>query len=435
MFGLIGVGHRLAEARRLWPVLLGLGVVYLTAVIYSHWQGVDWLSGRLLHPYLTATSLGVAGAYGVWLCLFLPGRWEWRAPGALVSLGVILASGSRGPLIAAAVGVLAGLLMGRNRRWWLAAGATIATAALLTAILLGQRAQIATLERFQQLDLAGRQVIWQNTLALIRDVPLGGVGSYRVGTVLAPPSDCYLFSSVERTETCPAWVQVSGQPWIIAHNGALHQWAETGPLGVLGLMSLLGAALFIGLRRRDALVVAAATGIVLTNIIDNTWIVPGPLSGELFWILLGTQFRHFQREDLPGTSLTGTAILAILALPALAMTLPSTAGSPLNLRLFAAAPTFTPGEPYRLVMQVQGQSGRYAVSLNSCTLGCRPVRTTALAVTPEGGTLQIPDLLLGNEPQQRLELRVYADGPLALRPLAVYQWSVKAEAAASSVDE
>ncbi|PTA67139.1 O-antigen ligase family protein [Deinococcus arcticus] len=432
LFGLIGIGHYLREAPAIRPVLWGLGLVYLTATVFSQIQGVDWLSGRLIHPYLTTTSLGLAGAYGVWFCLYLPGRWTWRAPGALLALGILLASGSRGPLLATVLGVIFGLMMGRHRRWWLTGAAGITGALLLALVLVGQKAQIATLERFQQFDLAGRQVIWQNTLALIQDVPLGGIGSYRVGTALAPTGDCYFLTVPDRSDACPAWVRASGQPWLIAHNGVLHQWAETGPVGTLGLFALIGTVLFLSVRRRDALVVAALSGVILTNIIDNTWIVPGLISGELFWILAGTQLRHLQSKDLRGASLTSAAVFAVLSVPIVAITLPQRSVSPLNFQLLAAPPTFTPGQAYRLVAQLKGEAGQYRASLNSCTIGCRSVRITDFSVTAQGGTLAIPDLTLANVPQQRLELRLYAGGPLALKPLAVYRWTVRATSAAAS---
>lgn len=432
MFGLIGIGHALQESGRLRLALPGLGLVYLTALVYSQWQGVDWLSGRLIHPYLTTTSLALTAAYGLWLCLFLPGRWAWRAPGALLALGALFASGSRGPLIAAVIGVMAGLMMGRKRRLWTGVTALAAGAVLVGVLVIGEKGQIATLERFRQLDLAGRQVIWHNTLDLIHDLPVGGVGAYRVGTALAPTSECYLFAALSDEAGCPTWIRLSGQPWLIAHNGVLHQWAETGPLGTLGLLSLLGASLFVAARRRDPLGFAVLSGVVVTNIIDNTWLVPGAVSGELFWIMVGTQLRHFSRTDLPGASLTGTGVLAIVGLPLLGIASSSPAPAPLRMALFSAAPTIPAGSPYRLLAQFQGQPGTYMVSLASCSLGCRSVRTAGVKVTEEGGTLVIPDLRLGTEAQQRMELRLYADQPLALRPLAVYRWQVNVTAPAST---
>ncbi|ADV68609.1 O-antigen ligase family protein [Deinococcus maricopensis] len=426
LFGLLGLGQRLQTPKQLRPALIGLSAVYLTALLFSSLQGVDLLTTRLTHPYMTSITLGLVSAYGIWLCIFLPGRWLWRLPIGLLALTVLLLSGSRGPLLVMGIGLLTGFLVNQGRKWLV--GTLLAGAIILAGgvSFLGQRTQLAALNRLEQLDLTGRQFIWQNTLSIIQNAPLSGVGSYRLGHSLASPSECYTFTRPNERNACPAWARALGQPWLIAHNATLQQWAETGPLGTLGLFLLLGAALWISVTRRDPLASAFLTGVLLLNVTDNTLLVPGPFIGEMFWIVVGLQLRQFRLPDLGGAGMTGAGLLLLLSIPIIAMSLPGRNEQAVSLQLqfFAADPHPARADPYGIVAQFKGRPGRYTVSFNTCFEGCRALQTAALTVQDNRGVLAVPDLKLSPIPEQRVELRIYPAEGITLRPIATYSWPV-----------
>ena len=242
MFGLIGMGVVLGSTERLRPLGMGLALIYFTALVYSWLNGSDILVSRLTHPYMTSIALGLGGAFGIWLALFAGGQLWWRVVVGVTGLGVLLLSGSRGPLLAALVGCLAGFIVQRGRR--VALALLLGVGLLLGGFYAGDRLGLEAVTRLGSADTTGRDIVWYNTLTVIQSQPWSGVGSYRLGRYLAPPSEgCPVISpaSLEATTACPGWLRRLGSPWLIAHNLTLQQLAETGPLGLFGLLLLLAA--------------------------------------------------------------------------------------------------------------------------------------------------------------------------------------------------
>lgn len=179
MFGLIGVGVALGDSQRLKPFAIGLAIVFLTAIGYSYFSGLDIFNGRLSHPYMTPITVGLAGAFGVWVALFVQGHLWWRIPFLLASSSVLFFSGSRGPLAAALVGATIGILsLNRFKSTILLLGGGLLVVGIL---LVGTRLDIVSLNRLKQVDTTGRDIIWANTQSVIHAYPLSGVGSYRLG--------------------------------------------------------------------------------------------------------------------------------------------------------------------------------------------------------------------------------------------------------------
>ncbi|ULH14260.1 O-antigen ligase family protein (plasmid) [Deinococcus sp. KNUC1210] len=433
MLGLIGVGVLLRSSERLRPVAIGLGLIYITAIIYSAAGGADLLISRLGHPYMTAIALGLAGAYGVWVALFAGGSVWWRLPLAVTGLGVMLLSGSRGPLVAMLVGAVAGSVIRRGRR--VVIGLLLGSALLVGGVLAGERLGLDAVTRLDSTDTTGRDVVWYNTLTMIRAYPWAGVGSYRLGKYLGGPDErCPVLVATDPAGSgCPAWVRQVGSPWLIAHSLSLQQLAETGPLGLLGLFTLLSAVVAATLTARQPLAGAVIFGMLAATITDNTLLVPSPFFAELFWVIAGTQLLSFQ---LPTAATGGVAaiVLTLLSLPLLGAAVmsrsPQLSATQLRLSFFSGPttlPTTAPAQ-YTVYAKFDVPPGSYRASLNSCAGG--PPVCTALVTLPFQASSQGSELLtftthLPATPQQQLELRLLPGASsFWLQPLAVHTWAV-----------
>ncbi|MFC3834199.1 O-antigen ligase family protein [Deinococcus rufus] len=427
MLGLIGAGAALGT-RRLGVMGLGLAAAYVTALGVALLRGDPLLAQRLTHPYMTSITLGLLGAAGIWIALFASGRVGWRVPLGVTGLGIVLLTGSRGALAAAVIGAALGLAVRSGRR--LALGLVLGAAALTGAYVAGQQLGIPALERLDSTDTSGRDIIWYNTLSVIESAPLGGVGSYLLGTRLAAPGvTCTLWPTSTGAATCPEWIARLGQPWLIAHNVTLQQLAETGPLGLLGLFVLLGVVVAAAVVQRDPLGLAILSGLLLATANDNTLLVPGPFVGELFWITAGSVLgRVTAASPAPGWAggAMGAALMTVLSVPLLGA-LSTRPSPPMTLDALVAPRTLAAPGAYTVYTRFRLAGGHYRVSLRTCDRSCSTVTTVPLAVPVSGLT---PVITLGGTldrvPVQRLELLLYP-GRAGQRPqpLARTSWPVR----------
>jgi O-antigen ligase len=424
MFGLMGVGIALGSIERLKPFAIGLGVIFVTAIVYSILGGLDVLTGRLSHPYMTPITLGLSGAFGIWIALFRRGRLLWRIPLGVGALVVLLLSGSRGPLAAALLGCIAGFIIRRGKRT--ATALLVGTVLLIGGFLIGDRLGVGAVSRLSSSDTTGRDLVWYNTLSVIRSQPLTGVGSYRLGKYLAPPGDsCTLFAGTNgQAAKCPTWISNLGSPWLIAHNVALQQLAETGPLGLLGLFLLLGTTVVASIQSRSALGLASVTGLMIATINDNTLLLPSPFFAEVFWLVCGLLLMGLRPVTLPAGLLSGGAILT-LSVPVLAGSLFPSSNFLSQLTFLQAPLTVKTVRSYQVIARFELPPGEYRASLDTCTDFC--VTLTTLPFT--SGTDRAPVLTLQGDlrtvRRQRVELRLLAGkSSLNLHPLGIRSWTV-----------
>lgn len=431
--GLLGVGVRLGTPSRLWPLGLGLLVVYATAVIFTLLGGSPVVGVRLAHPIMTPITLGLAGTFGLWLAVFLPGRLGWRFVLGGAGVAVLLLSGSRGPLAAALVGTLCGLavrgLAVRGAGRWRGSWPVLAALALaLGGLAVVGQAAPGIAAQLSRTDVTGRDAIWLNTLSVIQHEPWSGVGPYRLGQFLAAPGrSCELFADAQGTAPeCPEWLERLGSPWLIAHNLTLHSLAESGPLGTLGLALLLGGVLAAAVRRREPFALAVLTGYLVMSINDNVLIVPSAGVAELFWITAGLCLR-----DMAGSprrvAVFGTLTLLLVSQPVLSLLLPRAAPPAPAFELLVAPNTVRTPDAYVALLRPTLPAGRYRAVLRSCVETCATVTFTPFTVAAAGPALTVR--LQGrvrDRPVQRLELLLYpqAVGGV-IRPLAGMAWEVK----------
>ncbi|RJF71956.1 O-antigen ligase domain-containing protein [Deinococcus cavernae] len=439
MLGLMAVGASLDSSRALVPMAAGLGIVYATALVGS--VGVQSFTGllgqRLWHPYMTSVTLGLAGAVGVWLALFVGVRAWWRWPLGLAALVTLTLSGSRGALAAALLGCGLGWATYRNRRR-LSAGLFAGMALLSVVYVVGQRQDVAAVLRLTGSDTSGRDLIWNDTLSVIQSAPLTGVGMYRLGERLTPPGQpCQMWPSRSNEPSpCPDWLARLGNPWVIAHNVTLQQLAETGPLGLLGLFGMLGLAVSAAFIQRDPLTVAILTGMLLATVTDNTLLVPGPFIGELFWVTIGLVLSRLP-PDPPALSwpagLTAATTLLLLSAPITALILRQPLHQPAQVTaLIAPRSVGDAAGLYDVYARVDLPAGVYRAVLRACARNCitldvAPVELSA-GVTRHATPRAVVHLSghLQDVAQQKVELAIYPQKP-GWHPgaLASREWTVR----------
>ncbi len=286
---LLLAGVRLADPRWLHYLLAGLAVVYLLAFWASYdAYGSQFLLRRLIHPYYTIVSVGLAGALGVLLAL------DWRGPLAArlflaaLALAALVLSGSRGALAVLVVGLVLWFAVRFRRAAWAAAAAGAGAAGVYVVATLGQH--VPALARLLSFSLSGRDRVWEGALEAIRTHPWGGVGPYQLGPWLdyLYQYGCNLWTGAERLGLgCPAWLEPFYGAWLIAHNLLLHSLGETGAVGTLGFLALLALVGYAALRSREPLLAAIFFGYLVMSLVDNPMAVPSLHLAEVFWVAGG----------------------------------------------------------------------------------------------------------------------------------------------------
>ncbi|MEW6422671.1 MAG: O-antigen ligase domain-containing protein, partial [Deinococcota bacterium] len=290
---------------------------------------------------------------------------------------------------------------------------------------LGQRLDIGALTRLGTADATGRDVLWYNVLSVIQSEPWSGVGSYRLGTRLTPPGTCELFASPSgAVPECPVWLKRLGNPWLIAHNVTLQQWAETGPLGVLGLFLLLGTALVAAVQARSALGLAVMAGLLVATVNDNTLLVPSPFFAEVFWIVAGASLTRLQ-FSAPGVGLTAAGLLAALSLPLFPLLRPPPAPGTLQLAFLNAPAVAAASQPYRVLVQFSGPAGNYRAVLRSCPDSCTLLGSRPFVIQEKASPVLTFETPLVRVRTQPVELLLYpGSSSRDPRPLGRYRWEV-----------
>jgi putative inorganic carbon (HCO3(-)) transporter len=183
----------------------GLGVQALVTMI-----GVLWLAMQPAPQHKWLKKLAA------WVFLFM-------------TIAVVAMSGSRGGAISLVVTLMAFCLWRPTRPWGVVGLLVLALGAILVPFLFS-----TTLQRFVGTPgdtlLGGREALWQAGFRLILDHPWGGVGignsAYAVMPYLRPLRSVF------------------GYGWAAIHNPILTVWAETGMLGILLYLGVMGSAVW-----------------------------------------------------------------------------------------------------------------------------------------------------------------------------------------------
>ncbi|WP_045234659.1 O-antigen ligase family protein [Deinococcus pimensis] len=297
LLAMIAAGVWLGDGRWLRPLLWGHLVVFVTAWAFTLATVGPSLgpAGRLSHPLYYFVSLGLLASVSLLIIVSWKGAspW-WRFPAGALAVATLLASGSRGALVALAVGSLAAVLAG-NLRFLRALGLVVLTGVLAVGVVPNLRASLpveggAPDTNLTSTTLSGRDEVWQGAIRAFRASPVGGQGPYLAGRFLTflVRDRCQLSPALEDAGVhCPAWVDRFRGVWSTAHNVVLHSLAETGVIGTAGLLALFALGAVATWRVRDGLLLAIFWGFMAMNVVDVVTTLPSPHFAELFWVTVG----------------------------------------------------------------------------------------------------------------------------------------------------
>lgn len=297
VFTMIAAGIYLRHSRNLRPLISGYILLFVITWVYAIFKlsPDQLLHRRLDHPYYYTVSLGLVATIAIWLLIefwpVLRERW-WFWPATLLSSATLLATQSRGALLALLAGCVGGILSGARRYIWPFLPVILG----LSLLLVGRTQTLFT--RLASDDLTGRDQVWQGAILAFQDKPWGGQGPYQAGSYywFLSNGPCQLTESLaEAGIGCPAWTERLGGAWLTAHNVILHSLAETGIIGTLGLVALLGIALWYAFRARQSFLTAAMIGYLSMSLIDVVTTGPSPHFAELFWVIVGLSFAKDSR--------------------------------------------------------------------------------------------------------------------------------------------
>ena len=244
---LAGSVRGLRDVERLTMVYVVAATIYAIVVVarFDLGEGSDWRLGRLYYYDANdlATYLVTAMPLGVYF--LLTGR---RAVGRVLAAGALailtvafVRTGSRGGFIAL-IAVIVFIVL---RYSAISLGRRLSAAVLVTLILLGtasnryweQMTTIASDDDYNRTEETGRLQIWGRGIGYMLQHPLLGVGPGNFQTAegtLSPLADRQQFGV--------------GVRWNAAHNTYIQVGAETGVIGLLLFIVMIGSA-FVALSR------------------------------------------------------------------------------------------------------------------------------------------------------------------------------------------
>ncbi|MFB9995022.1 O-antigen ligase family protein [Deinococcus oregonensis] len=422
VIGLILAGYTLGHTRAVRPALFGYGVVALTAFVSTVvLHPAATFTTRLVHPYYTSVSLGLAGTLGLLLAVtWRGGPWAWRVLGGSLSLGMFLWSGSRGPLIALAAGLAAALVVGLRSQWKAALLTLVGAAVLVFGLQSAVPGGITS--RFLENTLNGRGTYWADALGAARLHPLGGTGPYQLGPALTTQysdTSCQLWLPAKNyglDQGCPPALDALRGAWLLAHNTAFHLLGETGLLGFTGWLALMGALALAAWRSRDPLVNGVTWAIVAMGLVDTPIFLPNLGHAELYWLLGGVGVALAQKNrvaDQPVSPLSPAApLLALVLLTYFTLPLwlervrPSVRTDVPILRALSLPTRLTAGENTSLFLRADVPKGQFLVRGRACPVGgpCQNILPAPLIGPGQGWTrLEVKGLSTG---RYRLSLQV-----------------------------
>lgn len=290
ILAMIAAGVYLRDSRNLRPLLWGQLVIFMTAWGYTLLtQGWTGIQNRMGHPLYYVVSLGLVAVLALWITVFWHDKGWWRWPVGGVALITLLAAGSRGPLLTLGVGSLAALaLTGWQRRWWVLLPAVLILGAVVANASLNL--PFKPVERLLNDQTSGREYVWRDAVRGWNTSPIGGVGPYQGGPYLAYlfKDGCRLTPSLSRNGIiCPDGLNRWSSVWLTAHNAWLHSLLETGVIGLIGLVAVMGYALWRAALIGDPMIVAVLYGFTAMNIVDVVVAVPSQHFAELWWAVVG----------------------------------------------------------------------------------------------------------------------------------------------------
>ena len=287
----------------LWGVFVGGALS--AAYGFIQWAGLDWVTwgglppgqigGAFAQPEILGIELVVAAAASTALLADAGRRQQIVvAAGIALMLFVVMLSLSRGAWVAAAAAaaVLAvlhwDLLRSFGSRWLYAVPALAVVAVAVLAVPQGRDSlgsgwrRIGSARNFTDTSVSERISLWSMSLQMASDHPVVGAG---------PDAFPQLFASYRAQDQ--AGFHTSNVRPESSHDVVLDRLVDTGALGLLAFLGLIGASLWAGwraLRRLDGAARAAAVALLAAVIgyyVAALFYYAEPASGWIPWLLMG----------------------------------------------------------------------------------------------------------------------------------------------------
>ena len=459
IMGLIGLGCNMNLNRTSIYMSIGLCFVIVFAFSYSFLTNQNILYQRLAHPYMTSTTLGIAGSLIAMSALFADFSYLQKNFKAAARLGFafigcagVVSSGSRGAIICLISGSICALLLRYDWKKLLYM--------LLSFLIVGCAAYISGLfkielfNRLLSLSGSGRELIWDSVRKVITENPLSGVGTYQLGKYLEPQTQCTLW-----VDKCPEWISNlilnTGKPWLIAHNAALQQLSETGIIGFFGLALLLGVIAKSALNSQNSMAISIIFGFFFVSGIDNLLIVPSPFFSEFFWIVSGwsisngkifESFEGNKKYAKPRNSLRyflerlacyyqvilfpfffGIVIVSGFLLPVVIKYLHTyyLVDREISLMYINIARSSEMPNEYRIGLEFSATPSEYKILVLGCRERCLPVATKNILI-PESSDQSGLVYLNGftNDSPTKFQIRIYkVNSSQNPAPVGIYEYS------------
>lgn len=421
--GLIGIGQVLKKSDDLYPVGFGLAFSIIFSVFFTIESGVDITTQRIAHPYMTSTTIGLAGAILIWLGIFGKGN-IYRLSAFILIGGIgLIFSGSRGALLAALFGCILPMILKGSIK----SVVTILILFISAGLFLSTFSQkgIESFSRLLSVQDSGRSSLWYEVFSLINFRPIFGIGQYQLGSyVQKPTASCPTFGSTSfSSDTCKILSETLGAPWLIAHNMPLQEIVQLGIFGSLGIFLIVLLGLTGAFQNKDYLSIAILGGSLIFNSFDNSLFVPSPFSAEIFWILVGSSLNKLKFYKISNVSLVSSGILiSIMLMPIIVFALSMNSE-------FARASAEKSFSSFYLsksdkqnssaLTKFYGPNGEYEASLFSCSSWCLEINSENFTILNNEPTVVY---LSGfdwrrNAHPSHLEIVIFKNGLVVLREI------------------
>ncbi len=247
--------------------VLGLTVLalyqFLTGNYLPTWEWMVAETRRATGVYTSPNSLGlfVAPVAMLFLARILAARnafvWKEHRFDVLVVLAAIIAillAWSKGAMIAFAVGAAYLCYRLISKKYTLI---VIAACAAIILIIPVTRSKAIELTRFQSASGQSRLALYQGSLDLIKQHPLTGTGLAQFG------------KAFERVRP-----EAFTEKLIYPHNVFLNFWLETGLLGLIAVLWIIGIASRRAQQNNDSIIILGASAALLTMLVHGLVDVP-----------------------------------------------------------------------------------------------------------------------------------------------------------------
>lgn len=426
MLSFITIGFAYDQKMIIKGMIFGSFVTSLISILYTLLSDVDIYRGRLSHPFMTSTSLGIIAAFGCVAMFYYLQKYKILTLPLFITFLVVILSGSRSALIFLGMSFLVVIIKYKYNLLKIFSLAAIA----LCAILLAENSQFYFLNRLISSDSTSRNIVWYNSISSLSIESIMGHGMYQLGSTIGfGVEGCSLWSS-SMTSNCPVWLERLSGFWIYAHNGLLQSYFESGILGVLGLLMIISMSIINGIASKQYLAISILIGLLFVNSFDNTWIVPSAGVSEMFWIVIGICLKNFHIfDDARLYFFVPISVYSILFLPFLTFNFAAKYRSVYSVYNLAYPKNPTNDHIYDISFSFVAQDN-YDIYLNICNPSCKVVDKVEYMKSNNIRSVYLNLITKGlnriSGKNDKIQIIAFkSDYPFASRPLLIKEWAVE----------